>query len=445
MNDKRARSQETDHQTAERRTSNAATTARARSKETTHETTVRLASNVATTARTRSRETPRQTATRQAADATAAATHRSQQSDEQHHEYLTASRQRAHGGRHPTPAIWEYAALRYDPQVDYVARPSASIVSMNHICRFCKAYKYAMEAPGLCCSNGKVDLHDLQDIPEPLCSLLLGQAPDSTHFLNNIRAYNSAFQMTSFGHARQNTGGFMPTFKIQGQVYHNIGSLLPVEGSPHSFLQIYFMGDREAEVNRRAQVVPGTKVSLLRPLQDMLHANNHYVAEFKTALERLQIQDQHQSFRIVIRADRTPAHEHQRCYNRPENNEVAVLIAGHDEYTTSRDIVLETHDSNLKRINELHPWYDALQYPLLFPSAEDGYHINIHQVNPATHQPTAKKVSAIAFYAFRLMSRENSLNYLLRGRMLLNQYLVDMYAKVSLCLFQRGNNNNNNN
>jgi len=174
------------------------------------------------------------------------------------------------------------------------------------------------------------------------------------------------------------------------------------------------------------------QVSVLLPLQDMLHTSNRYVREFKSALQRLEAQPQsEQSYRIVIRADRTPASEHKKCYNRPETEEVAVLIAGHDEITTSRDIVLETRDSQLQRISELHPWYDALQYPLLFPCAEDGYHINIFQVDPASRCPTAKKVSAMAFYAYRLMMRNASFNRLHRGRMLLNQYMVDMYAKVS--------------
>ncbi|QQP57640.1 ATP-dependent DNA helicase, partial [Caligus rogercresseyi] len=245
---------------------------------------------------------------------------------------------------------------------------------MNVNCRYCNAMKYPAEMLGLCCANGKVLLDDLQETPDHLRNLLLGQSPDSKNFMRNIRAYNSAFQMTSFGHERSHPGGYMPTFRIQGQVYHKIGSILPVEGREHDFLQIYFMGDNEAETNRRVQVA-------------------------------------------------------NRCYNRPKNNEVAVLIAGHDETTTNRDIVLEKQNAQLQRINKLHPWYDALQYPLLFPCAEDGYRINIQQVEPNSRRPTAKTVSAMAFYAYRLMVRANSFNRLLRGRMLLHQYIVDMHAK----------------
>ena len=59
--------------------------------------------------------------------------------------------------------------------------------------------KWKGEAPGMCCSSGKVQLASLQDPPLLLKSLLLGDSEKSRHFLANIRKYNSAFQMTSMG------------------------------------------------------------------------------------------------------------------------------------------------------------------------------------------------------------------------------------------------------
>ncbi|QQP49076.1 ATP-dependent DNA helicase, partial [Caligus rogercresseyi] len=379
----------------------------------------RNSANAARNRQTRSAESPESRSRRNSANAARTASSRRAETP--------LLREQRFGLSRPSVALWNREGFQYHPEVDYSLRPHTAIGKMNVNCRYCNAMKYPAETPGLCCANGKVRLDDLQETPDHLRNLLLGQSPDSKNFMRNIRAYNSAFQMTSFGHKSSHPGGYMPTFRIQGQVYHKIGSMLPVEGREHAFLQIYFMGDNEAEANRRVQVAPVTNVTILRPLQDMLHSNNRYVREFKTALERLE--QERQSFRIIIRADKTPAHEHQRCYNRPKNNEVAVLIAGHDETTTNRDIVLEKQNAQLQRINELHPWYDALQYPLLFPCAEDGYRINIQQVEPNSRRPTAKTVSAMAFYAYRLMVRANSFNRLLRGRMLLHQYIVDMYAK----------------
>ena len=62
-----------------------------------------------------------------------------------------------------------------------------------------------------------------------------------------------------------------------------------------------------------------------------------------------------------------------RQYNLPTTNEVAALIIGDIDGYDSRDILLEMQSQQLQHINELHPQYLALQYPLLFPYAEDGF------------------------------------------------------------------------
>ena len=46
----------------------------------------------------------------------------------------------------------------------------------------------------------------------------------------------------------------MPTFTVQGQVYHRIESLLPEENENCQFLQIYFMGNQGNQAQRRCNV-----------------------------------------------------------------------------------------------------------------------------------------------------------------------------------------------
>ncbi|GFX85925.1 helitron_like_N domain-containing protein [Trichonephila clavipes] len=41
-----------------------------------------------------------------------------------------------------------------------------------------------------------------------------------------------------------------------------------------------------------------------------------------------------------------------------------------------------------------------------------------------------KKVSAMSYYAYRMMIRENADNHILKCRQLFHQYIVDMYAKI---------------
>ncbi|GBN36887.1 hypothetical protein AVEN_32254-1 [Araneus ventricosus] len=134
-----------------------------------------------------------------------------------------------------------------------------------------------------------------------------------------------------------------------------------------------------------------------------------------------------EDLQIVIKADKKPIEGHERLFNTPVLNEVAIIIAAND--FEKRDIVLTKRSSELKNICETHISYDALQYPLMFPSGEDGYKININQVEPGTSNQINKMVSAMSFYAYCLMVRSTE-NRLLNYRQLLHQYLVDMYAKI---------------
>jgi len=82
------------------------------------------------------------------------------------------------------------------------------------------------------------------------------------------------------------------------------------------------------------------------------------------------------------------------------------------------------------RVKDTHKSYDALQYPLMFWRGEDGYHFELNQINPASGLNTDKKVSAMDFYAYRIMIRKIPENYLLRYNQLFNNVIVDMYAKI---------------
>ena len=93
--------------------------------------------------------------------------------------------------------------------------------------------------------------------------------------------------------------------------------------------------------------------------------------------------------------------------------------------------ILEKKNNQLQRVAETHRSYDALQYPLIFWEGEDGYHFLIMQTDPTTGMPVdRKKVSAMDFYAYRIMMRTDAINHILRCRQLFHQFIVDMYAKI---------------
>ena len=84
-------------------------------------------------------------------------------------------------------------------------------------CTHCGALKYEGETESLCCMKGNVQL---ESFPQ-------GVDNNGKNFLANIRRYNSAFQMTSFGCNEVTMPGFNLSFRIQNHEYHCIGSMIP--------------------------------------------------------------------------------------------------------------------------------------------------------------------------------------------------------------------------
>ena len=185
------------------------------------------------------------------------------------------------------------------------------------------------------------------------------------------------------------------------------------------------MGDSTAEANQRCAVIPTTRLDIVLSLQELLHQHNAYVQLFEMALEHMPNDES----KVVIRADKTPAGEHQRRFNAPTFDEVAIVIAGNE--FERRDIILQKRNQGLQRVAETHRSYDALQYPLIFWQGQDGYYFGIPQIDPKTGSPSSnKKVSAMDFYAYRIMVRRGKDNIILMCRQLFHQYITDMYAKV---------------
>ena len=218
---------------------------------------------------------------------------------------------------------------------------------------------------------------------------------------------------------------FCTTYKIQGQCYHLMGSLLPLPHEPHKFVQVYFMGGNETEAQQRCtNVHGGLQFYIVMKLQEMLHQHHMYVSIFKYALEHMNIT---RNRKIIIRADKRPAAEHERRYNAPVTDEVAIIMV--DEQHERRDIVLQKRSGHLERICETHRAYDSLQYPLIFWNGEDGYHFQLRQINPGTGQETGRSISCKEFYAYHFMVRDQ-FNQVLRFKQVTSQFMVDMYAKI---------------
>ena len=114
---------------------------------------------------------------------------------------------------------------------------------------------------------------------------------------------------------------------------------------------MYFIGDDNDELNACCGISTSIKRSIVAQLQELLHTKNNLVHLFKTAIEMMP-SDTH---KIVIHADKTPAGEHERRYNAPTVDEVAIFIVG-DQFQP-RDIVLHWRNDQLTKIVETHRCY----------------------------------------------------------------------------------------
>nr|XP_043611489.1 uncharacterized protein LOC122583120 [Erigeron canadensis] len=202
-----------------------------------------------------------------------------------------------------------------------------------------------------CCKGGDVELPPVVKPPPVLYNLFSSKNPIANNFMKHIRAYNMMFSFTSMG-GKVNQGSLKGrgpyVFRLQGQNYHRMGSLLLAPGDQPKFSQLYIFDSKNEEANRERAI---------RMVRDCVKDNELQNVSLKLIANR---------------------NKDGRVYNLPTTSEVAGLIIGDiDSVRDSWDIILRKQSGGLQRISELHPSYLALQYPLLFPFGEDGFRLGI--------------------------------------------------------------------
>ncbi|XP_019438873.1 PREDICTED: uncharacterized protein LOC109344563 [Lupinus angustifolius] len=194
----------------------------------------------------------------------------------------------------------------------------------------------------LCCGVGKIQLPLLMSPPPTLQHLLFdNNSNDSNNYQQHIRAYNMMFAFTSPGAKIDksfNDGRGPPSFRIQGQACHVIGSLLPIPGN---------------SPKNEGQLDP----EIVSTLSRMLDEHNIHVKSFRMAKERYE-HSMISDMKLKLISNRV---SHGRVYILPTVSEVAALIVRDVENPSRRDIVLEKQNGKLKRINELHTSYLGYQ------------------------------------------------------------------------------------
>jgi len=284
---------------------------------------------------------------------------------------------------------------------------------------------------GQCCLQGQVDLPPFPPPPPTLKSLLSGISPFSDTFRKHIRQYNAAFAFTSLGvkidHSVTSASGPY-AFKINGELHHLSGALLPEEGQQPSYAQLYVHDPAEAlnvRGNRNDNLLP----QIMTELQAMMHETHPYVPLYKQAFQIMRAKPPEQQKKVVVKLH-VDKNADGRRYNLPTTDEIAAIIPGDgsEERSDHRDIVVRLTGGGLKCISHLHPSYSTLHYTMLFPRGEEGYHTEIPMNIPEGGR--SKHVSQRCYYAFRLQRRPGEPPALLMGGRLLQQYVVDAWAST---------------
>ena len=246
-----------------------------------------------------------------------------------------------------------------------------------------------------CCADGQVRLRPLPNAPDPLCTLMTKNA-----FKQSIRSYNNSLAMASHTGTITHFNGGTHQFKINGEMRHRVGSLLPGEGQESNFAQIYMLDPEEAAA-RRLGIFPQLDFNTLSGLQRMLCLNNPYVKSFQSVREQLREADvggrEAPNLEMKINSDGVPD---VRRYNAPTGlgqGEIAGFIEegqapAPEDAQKNREIVIKCREGTLRYISDCHPSYHPLRYPLIWPCGGVGWHPNIPKERQRVMQPIAEDI-----------------------------------------------------
>lgn len=237
-------------------------------------------------------------------------------------------------------------------------------------CSLCGALRFPYESPTFCCSKGEVILYPIT-VPQELVELYTGSSPAAIDFMKYIRAYNSVFAFTSFGvnldpeYACNNKGIY--TFRAQGQIYHRIDGLNPLDEHP-AFLQLYFY-DTAKEVEHRMYQKSELEPTIVSQLIKILEPNPY--SKFFRNLNDLPNIANHQ---ISLKAD---PEMKDHTASAPTASQVAAMWIEDPDAAEIRERDIMVHSGHMANIRYYYGCYDSLQYPLLFPLGEPGWHRGI--------------------------------------------------------------------
>lgn len=179
-----------------------------------------------------------------------------------------------------------------------------------------------------------------------------------------------------------------PTFKIQGELYHQIGPLEPQQPSDYLYSQLYIL-DPDKALSQQVDNNHSVSVATMTLLQDLLLDCNPFTCIYSQVKA---LTDSASILEYYLRLDFIWASDH--CwYNRPSvANELAAIIPGDVElFINLRQIIVCKKGGPLMCITKVNPAYIPLHFPLLTPTGQLRWHPGLQYTFQSVHKNCSQK------------------------------------------------------
>jgi len=196
---------------------------------------------------------------------------------------------------------------------------------------------------GMYCFQEQIQLPPLQPLTGILHNYLTGDDYSSREFCNNIQQYNAAFAMTLVGVKIDNLVTRQPgpyCFKIQGELHHFTGALLPHNDQTPIYAQIYIL-DTAEQLNVRRVNNNNLDSVVMDNLQTMLLNSHSYIGRYHHAYELIKEKPADEQQEVTIRLH-VNLQQDQRTHNLSTAEEIVAIIPeeGVHYALNNRDMVL---------------------------------------------------------------------------------------------------------
>ncbi|XP_074335081.1 uncharacterized protein LOC141672390 [Apium graveolens] len=286
----------------------------------------------------------------------------------------------------------------------------------------------------LCCMKGAVRFPPIPPTPEYFLDLY-NDKKRGPAFHRLIRLYNAIFAFTStsgnIDHSINN--GRVPyVYILNGQNHHIFGSLIPNDNKTPKFCQLHIYDTINKVDNRLRWVSVHDRESVdkevVRGLITMLDGTNQLVGEFSQHRD-LYESDEIVELQIILKVIRSESG--RECHISSTDEVAGIMVGDTEEICGGRDIVVNEKGKGLVCVSYIHPKLMALQYPLLFPRGEDGFHskIKFQKTTDSSCKPRGfLSLKNYCSYTFQIRESDG-LTHRLGGR-LFQQYMVDAFSTI---------------